>query len=82
MNDQKNNFEICLEEAHFCNISSFSDRRILLLSKFLQKLISGSIDCHDILSLIRFKINILNTRDPKPFYPLFSTKNLQLELSY
>jgi len=34
-----------------------------------------SIDCPEILSLIRFKINNLNTSDPKPFYPLFSTKN-------
>ncbi|KAL4085243.1 hypothetical protein QTP88_027102 [Uroleucon formosanum] len=34
-----------------------------------------SIDCPEILSLIRFKINYPNTRDPKPFFPLFSTKN-------
>lgn len=60
---------------NFLNISLLSDRRSLLLSKYLQKLILGSIDCPEILSLIRFKINSLNTRDPKPFYPLFSTKN-------
>jgi len=56
---------------HFQILYTFT----LLLSKCLQKLILGSIDCPEILSLIRFKINYLNTRDPKPFYPLFSTKN-------
>jgi hypothetical protein len=43
--------------------------------KFLQNLILGSIDCPEILSLIRFKINYHNPSDPKPFYSLFSTKN-------
>jgi len=60
---------------NFLNISLLSDRRTLLLSKFLQKLILGSINCPEIPSLIRFKINHLNTRDPKQFYPLLSTNN-------
>jgi len=60
---------------NFLNISLLSDRHTLLLSKFLQKLILGSIDYPEILSLIRFKINHHNSRDPKLFYPLFSTKN-------
>jgi len=46
---------------NFFNISLLSDHRSLLLSKYLQKLILGLIDCHEILSLIRFKINSLNT---------------------
>uniref|UniRef100_A0A2S2P070 Uncharacterized protein n=1 Tax=Schizaphis graminum TaxID=13262 RepID=A0A2S2P070_SCHGA len=48
---------------NFLNISLLSDRRTLLLSKFLQKLILGLIDCPEILSLIRFKINHHNSRD-------------------
>jgi hypothetical protein len=66
---------------NFLNVSLLSDSRTLLLSKFLLKLILGSIDCPEILSLIRFKINYLNSRDPKPFYPLLSTKNYILNSS-
>jgi len=56
----------------FFNIFLRSDRRLLLPSKFLQNMLLGLIDRHEILSLIRFKINSRNTRDPKPFYPFFS----------
>lgn len=60
---------------NFLNIFSLiSNRRVLLLSKCLQKLILGSIDCHEIISLIRFKMNNLNTRDPKYFYSIFQLK--------
>lgn len=51
------------------------DRRMLLLSKCLYKLLIRSIDCQEFMSLIRFKINSPNTRDSKPFYPIFSNKN-------
>jgi len=63
------------------NISLLFDRRILLLSKFCQNLLLGSIDCHEILSLIRLNIISLNTKDPKPFYPLFSSKNYIINYS-
>ena len=60
---------------NFLNLTPLNDRRILLLSKFLHKLLSGIIDCPEMLSLIRFKINNLNTRYPLPFYPNSSNKN-------
>lgn len=60
---------------HFLYILPLNERRILLLSKFLNKLLLGVIDCPELLSSINLKINNLNTRDPKPFYPQFSNKN-------
>lgn len=47
---------------------------MILLSRFLHKLPLGFIDCPELLSLINLKINNLNTRDSKPFYPLFSNE--------
>lgn len=63
---------------NFLNLTPLNDRRLLLLSKFLHKLITGVIDCPELLSLINFKINSLNTRNPMPFYPIFSNKNYVL----
>jgi hypothetical protein len=60
---------------NYLNLSPLNDRRSLLLSKFLRNLISGSIDCPELLCLIRLKINSINTRDPKPFYQMYSNRN-------
>jgi len=46
-----------------------------LLSRFLHKLLSGLLDCPELLSLISLKVHELNTRDSKSFYPLFSNEN-------
>jgi len=58
----------------FINLSPLKNRRTLLLSKFLHNLLLGNIDCEELLSLIRVKINILNTRNSDLFYtiPLFA----------
>ena len=53
----------------FINLSLIKKRRTLLLSKFLQNLLLGNIDCEKLLSLIRFKINFLNTRNTSLLYP-------------
>lgn len=46
----------------------------IMLSEFLRDLISGVIDCHGLLSLVRFDINHLDAGDPKPFYRASSRK--------
>jgi len=49
-------------------------RRLQLFSKFLHKLISGLIDCSDLLYLINFKIHSFNIRNPEHFYLVHSDK--------
>lgn len=48
---------------------------MILLSKCLYKLLISSIDIQEFLSLSRFKINTLNTRDSDQFYLVFSNTN-------
>jgi len=61
--------------SNFLNLTPLSDRRLLLLSTFLHELLSGAIDCPEMLSLICFKINHLITRNSMLFYPVYSNKN-------
>jgi hypothetical protein len=60
---------------NYLNLIPFKTRRLQLISKFLHKLISGLIDCPDLLYLINFKINSFNTRNPILFYPIHFDKN-------
>jgi len=41
----------------------------------MHKLLSGIIDCPELLSLINIRINNQNTRNSLPFYPIPSNKN-------
>ena len=56
---------------NYLNLIPLKDRRLQLLSKFLHNLISGLIDCPDLLYLINFKINSFNSRHPDLFYPSY-----------
>jgi hypothetical protein len=57
---------------NYLNLILLKDRRLQLLSHFLQKLISGGYDCLDLLCLINFKINSFNSKNPISFYPNYS----------
>jgi len=63
---------------NYLNLIPLKTRRLKLLSKFLYKLISGLIDCPDLLYLINFKINSFNTKISELFYPVHSDKNYML----
>jgi len=54
----------------FINLLPLKTRRTLLLSKFLHNLLLGNIDCEELLSLIRFKVNHHKTRCSDLFYPV------------
>jgi hypothetical protein len=60
---------------NYLNLIPLKTRRLQLISKCLHKLISGLIDCPDLLYLINFKINTFNTRNLELFYPTYSDKN-------
>lgn len=61
---------------NFLNLSLLNYRRLFLLTKFLLKSTLGDIDCPKILSsLMRFRINCLNTKNNKPFHPISYNKN-------
>lgn len=62
----------------YLNFIPLKDRRLLLISHFLQKIISGGYDCPDLLFSINFKINSFNSRNPISFYPKYSDKNYML----
>jgi len=63
---------------NYLNLIPLKTRRLELISKYLHKLISGLIDCPDLLYLINFKINSFNTRYPELFYHVHSDKNYVL----
>jgi len=63
---------------NYLNLIPLKTRRLQLISKFLHKLISGLIDCLDLLYLINFKINSFNTRNHELFYHVHSDKNYVL----
>jgi len=56
---------------NFLNIIPLRDKRSVLFSNFPNKLIFGLTDCPDLFYSINFKINFINSRNPKPFYPNF-----------
>jgi len=63
---------------NYLNLIPLKTRRVQLLTKLIHKLISGLIDCPDLLNLINFKINFLNTRNHELFYTVRSNKNYML----
>lgn len=52
------------------NIYPLKNRRTVLLFEFLHNLLLGNIDCEELLTFIRFKINSLNIRNSDLFYPI------------
>lgn len=54
----------------------------MLLSKYLHNLLLGNIDCREILSLIYFKINFLNTRNSDLFYSIPYKMNCMINSSF
>jgi len=63
---------------NFFNLSTLIDRRSLLLSNFLRNLTLDSDDCSELFPLIKFKINSFNTRGPKLFYQIHSSRNYNI----
>lgn len=64
------------------NITPLYKRHLVLFSKYLHKLLKGVINCPGLSSLIRFKINNLDTRNSLPLYPIFSNKNNTLNSAH
>lgn len=62
----------------FFNLISLSDRRTLLLSKFLHRLLSDAIYRCKMFSLIRVKMYTFTSRNFTPFYLISSNKYYML----
>ncbi len=52
----------------YLNMATLSDRRYKLCLLFLNKLITGKIDCPDMLSLLSLKVPSYFTREPETFF--------------
>jgi hypothetical protein len=65
----------------FINLLPLKTRRTLLLSKFLHNLLLGNIDCDELLSLIRFKVNHRNTRCNDLFHLVSYKTNYMMNCS-
>jgi hypothetical protein len=63
---------------NYLNLIPLKTKHLQLLSTFIHKLISGLIDCPNLLCLINFKINSFNTRNLELFCLIYSDKTYML----